>query len=271
MGSVDYIFCITTGRSGSDYLSTLFGHVEDCAAFHEPDPQANGRAMRRFSLGDREPMQKVVEQKLAAIRELKGNRSVYVETNHCFIKGFGWLFAERLPPDRMGVIILKRDKSKIARSLLRIGCSPLDPFGRRWVLAPDARDPAVAPPSLLGLPRATYLAACALKYGLRKVGALSKRLTGKELPTPRRMLSYELRCLEWYVEETEARARAFRQRFPTIRYYEVDIESLNSLDEVRRMLTFLDCTPKASLPEVVGNATNLKSHRVAPALPLAAP
>jgi hypothetical protein len=205
MGSVDYIFCITTGRSGSDYLSTLFGHVEDCAAFHEPDPQANGRAMRRFSLGDREPMQKVVEQKLAAIRELKGNRSVYVETNHCFIKGFGWLFAERFL-DRMGYHPegTVQDRAELFHRLFL--ARPRAMVGARarcW-------DPAV-PPCCGPAARHLFDGVCP-QVRLRKAGTVEASHR-KELPTPRRMLNYELRWFRGY-GETEAR-RAFQERFLT--------------------------------------------------------
>lgn len=88
-GTTDYIFCISSGRSGSHYLQTLFHHVSDCRAFHEADPIGNGGAMRRYARGDMGPMRTIVERKAAIIRGLKRECRLYVETNHCFIKGLG--------------------------------------------------------------------------------------------------------------------------------------------------------------------------------------
>lgn len=255
--TTEYIFSINTGRAGSNYLANIFDHVSGCRSFHEPDPMCNGEAMQRYGRGHTEPMRELAEQKVRAIRELKGDSRVYVETNHCFIKGFGWFVPQHLPDDRIGVVILKREKSKVAESLLRIGCSPLDARGRVWVSTPEMKAPLVKPPKRGGSPRATYLFARGTKVLLRRTGVLKSDATGRGI-YPRWLLDYEMDCLKWYVEETDARAELFRQTYPRIRYYETSVEELNSIESVRQMLAHFGLSEKESLTSVVGQPTNLK-------------
>lgn len=139
-----YIFCINTGRSGSDYLSKIFDHVSGCQSFHEPNPICNGQVMYRYALGELEPMRKAVREKVEAIKK-KGESLLYVEINHCFIKGFGWFIPQYFPEENIGVIFLKRERSKIAESLMRVGASPLDKLGRKWISTPEMKEPLVPP------------------------------------------------------------------------------------------------------------------------------
>ncbi len=223
--------------------------------------------MRRYSQRDVEPMKSLAKNKAKGIKELKGNCKVYFESNHCFIKGFGWFIPQYLPEDRIGVIILKREKSKIAESLLRIGCSPLVPFGREWINTPDMKDPLVTPPKILISPRATYQGARLARFPFRATRFLARKVLKQQLPYPQWLINYELECLQWYVEETYARAEVFKQQFPSIKYYEVNVEHLNSLESVEQMLSFFGCSGKNSLSEVVGKKFNLKRSNNAPAKP----
>ena len=254
---VDYLFCITTGRSGSDYVSQLFSHVVGCAAFHEPVPVGNGEAMRSYLAGDPDPMRRVVQQKVENIKAIRRDGRIYVETNHCFIKGFGWLIPEYLPEERIGVLILSRDRSKIAESTFRVGSSPLEPNGRDWVMTPGVKIPLVAPPQRLVPARATYFLFRALRWFLRSE-KLYRRGSLPPSQGPKWMLRYELECLHWYVDETTARSQAYQERFNKMKYYAVDVEQLNTLDEVRTMLAYFGCMAKESIRSVIGRPTNLK-------------
>ena len=247
------IFSINTGRSGSDYLHRIFSHVPGCHAFHEPAPIGNGRAMRRFARGDERLMRTVAAAKADAVRASWRTADVYFESNHCFIKGFGWLLPHLLPDDSITVIYLIRDVEKIVASALRIGCSPLTPLGREWISTPDKRRPLVQPPAVLGMPRLTFLAAWWLRRWQSRLAP--PRDTALRRGGP--LHAYELDCLRWYVAETEAMAALFCRRFPAVRYLRVELDTLNDPVAVRRLLAALDCAPAPTLDACVGRPTNL--------------
>ena len=256
---IEYLFSINTGRSGSDYLGSILKHVVDCHAEHEPEPIGNGAVMRRYLRGEESPMRELTQRKVKAIEQVKDDGQVYAETNHCFIKGFGWLLPEFVPQEKIGVIILKRDEAKIAQSLLRVGCSPLVSGGRDWISTPEMALPLVEPPKRLGSSRAAYHVARVIKFPFRALDFFVYKLCGKRLGYPTWLTKYELDCLAWYVRETYARAELFKQTFPQITYVEVSIEDLNSLESVQAMLGQLGLEGQATLKDVVGKPTNLKT------------
>lgn len=215
--------------------------------------------MRKFLNGHTSLIRKVALEKARMAQEIVQDKQVYVETNHCFIKGFGWFITESVPEERIGVIILKRDPSKIAKSTLRIGCSPLEPDGWRWVITPDIRSPLVPPPSPFLSRHVSFYLACTIKFIVRCARYLVRVGFGKEFPFPRRLTNYEITCLEWYVEETAAREKLYREKFPSMRYFEVDIEELNSREKVTEMMEFFGCQEKESISDIIGVRTNLKS------------
>jgi hypothetical protein len=256
--TIEYIFSINTGRSGSHYLASLMEHVADCCAFHEPEPIGNGEIMRRFARGDVESMRRFSETKVDAIRTAKGACKTYVETNHCFIKGFGWFIPEHIPEEKLGVVILKRDESSIVDSVLRTGYSPLMGKGREWISTPEIHSPLVSPPRKLLPPRAMYtfarFASVAIRLKESKKGAAS----AQNWRYPKWIAEYERECTRWYVEETRAKAEAFKRRFPRVTYYEANVDELNNLDSVRKLLATFGLTEKETLQAVVGRPTNLK-------------
>ena len=258
--AIEYIFSINTGRAGSHYLATLFSHVSDCRALHEATPIGNGRMLRRFSRGALEPMRKFTRKKVAAIAQSKGDSRLYVETNHCFVKGFGWFIPEYLPIKRIGVVILRRDSQQIANSLLRIGCSPLMPLGRKWISTPDMTAPLVTPPKILISSGMTYRCARFAKLLLLLIQRLAC-IGQKDWHEPQWLRHYERECLRWYVDETTARGEAFKQRYPEIRYFETKIENLNSLESVQQMFSYFGYCGRESLQDAVGKPTNLKQQQ----------
>ncbi len=251
--SITCIFSINTGRSGSHYLQKIFSHVLNCESYHEPEPEGSGEAMREYAQGYSEPMRMIAQQKVDIIRNTQLNGNIYVETNHCFIKGFGWFIPKLLDEYNVGVVILKREESQIASSQLRIGCSPLLEKGRKWTTTPDKKNPLVKPPSLLVSARMIYQAARLAKWICLRI-----RAKFKGFQDPQWLINYELECLKWYVRETNAQAEAFKKQFPNVRYYEIDIKDLNSYETVQDMLRHFGCREKESLTEVVGKPTNRK-------------
>lgn len=249
-----YIFSINTGRSGSDYLSRIFEHVTNCKSLHEPNPSGNGKEMRCYAKGKISAMEKLTQKKIANIQEIMQNHQIYFESNHCFIKGFGWLIPNHIPQEQIGVIILKRDKHKIVESYMRIGCSPLSSLGRKWITTPDIKNPLIKPPSK----RLKYKLYHIIKLTFKSARILATRFLKDKISYPNFLVKYELECLDWYVDETYANAEHFKKKYPKIKYYEVNVKDLNSLDKVRQMFAHFGCIEKNSLGDIVNKPTNLK-------------
>lgn len=261
MNQVECIFSINTGRCGSDYLKTIFDHVERCEAFHEPKPIGNGRAMRLFSRGHVEPMRRLARKKAVIIATVTQDDRLYVETNHCFIKGFGWFLPQHIRQDRIGVIVLRRNPDKVAKSLLRIGCSPLTDFGRRWITVPEKKNPLVPAPKLFISARLSYLFCCSSLRLYRQLNSFRWPRSKTPLKVPKWLSAYEFDCTIWYIHEIVALGEAFKKQYPGIRYYETAIDDLNDIVKVERMLNYFGLRPRPSLTTVVGTPTNVKRSK----------
>lgn len=255
---VRYIFSINAGRSGSHYLSQLFKMVEGCRSTHEPKPVMNGSPMREYLRGNPEPIKALMAAKLNSIETIKADAKVYVETNHCFIKGFGWLLPECLRQEDIGVIILKRDKHKIAESLLRVGCSPFNRVGRDWIITPEASQHLFPLSMDVSEPRArNYLYELLLKTVFRS--GLVKLWTSNQTQKPLFLVRYELAMLEWYVDVTMKLGELYRQRFSRIRFVETELNELNQLADFQRILNVFGLQAKPSIQQTIGKRTNPKS------------
>ena len=255
---IKYIFCISPGRSGSDYLSGIFQHAENCCSTHEPDPPMHDLEMRQFLKGNQKPMRALLPGKLAAISRARAGAGVYVETNHCFIKGFGWLLAETLPNEEIGVIVLRREREKVVDSLCRIECTPATRFGRSWLITPAARNCLVPLPGPYSRLRWWAMEAHRFLFDRRIVLAVLRRDASTR---PQWMLREERRLTEWYVDETYARGDLFRDRYPDIRYADVHLDELNTEEGVVGLFSAFGLVAKPSLLDAVGKPTNLKRKR----------
>lgn len=249
-----YIFSINTGRCGSGYLTKIFEHVEGCKSTHEPSPTGNGLAMRQFAIGETEPMKAIAAEKSKTIFRNLSETETYVETNHCFIKGFGWFLPSLLGEEQIGVIILRRDAAKVATSMLRLDCNPLRLSGRNWITTPDKQNPLVAPPAIFAFPRITYFIA-------RAISALVRRIHQRFQWFPEDLqciTNYKLECLKWYVRETYKEADRYQEKFDKIRFYSTQLDEMNSVENVRNMLSFFGLKEKTTLSTIIGKPTNLK-------------
>jgi len=220
--SIRYLFCINAGRSGSDYLTELLARAENAVSLHEALPIMNGVQMQRFNEGDEAALRALMPVKLAQIRKKsRGGRKVYCETNHSFIKGWGWLVPEAIPQERIGVVVLRRSAEQVIHSHLRVRNVPgTTRWSRTWVLTPGA--------------------------------------ARNHLPPPSRDDRYSL-C-RWYVDEIERRARAYRERFPDITYLECDLEQLNDRDFVGELFGRFGLVPSSQLEEAVGRPLNARAE-----------
>ena len=79
------IFTVTSGRSGTLYLTELLKAIPGVSAHHEPSPDFT-QAMRRIQTDPFIAYPFWLQMKLPEI--LKVPEAVYVETSHLFCKGF---------------------------------------------------------------------------------------------------------------------------------------------------------------------------------------
>lgn len=135
------IFTVTTGRSGTAYLTAVFGYLKNVDAFHEPKPEYV-EVLRESQSCKATADKFVAEKKLPAIADSPS--SVYVETSHLVCKGFLESFLDiGIVPD---LVVHRRPMRDISLSLLKMGTIP----GRtekalRFYLQP-------ADPNVLSLP-----------------------------------------------------------------------------------------------------------------------
>lgn len=247
---IKYIFCINTGRSGSKYVQQLLSHAQGCASFHEPIPIGNGKPMRLFLAGKPQLMRAVVQEKVKTIRNTLACAEIYAETNHAFIKGFGWLLPEYLPPSEMGVIVLTRNKEAILSSMASIQSTPLRPGAENWLMTPAVANPLVPPPK-------RFLSA-KFDYHLLKI------LATFVAQYPKSLSAYERECMEWYIAETQARGELYQQTWRDIIYYPVDVQELNTLSGVMCLLDFFGLEPDNTIEQAIGQPMNKPTGGVYP-------
>jgi len=218
----------------------------------------NGREMRQFLVGRTANMAALMPAKLDSIERLKSDAEVYAETNHCFIKGFGWFIPEHIPQDQIAVVILKRSTNEIVNSYARILCTPLTDYGRRWLITPDVKHPEISLPHGLISERLKYN----VLYLLRKTlfrGKIVKIFTLGRTSYPKFIDTYERQLLDWYVRETHARGERYRQTFKQIKFIECAVDDLNNLDGVERLFKTLELSySRDTIARHINVRTNLK-------------
>lgn len=133
------IFTVTTGRSGTAYLTEVFGNLKGVSAFHEPSPEYV-EVLRSAQRDRRLAEQFVLEQKLPVIASCPA--PIYVETSHLVCKGFLEIFLEHgLLPD---LVVHRRPARQVSLSLLKMGTVPgRSPKALKFYLQPS--DPGVLP------------------------------------------------------------------------------------------------------------------------------
>lgn len=250
---IKYVFSINTGRSGSKYLAEILKEVKNFKAVHEPSPVMNGRPMIEYLQGNPLKMEQNIKEKVSSINSRLDDKKCYIETNHTFIKGFGWLVPSHFPHKELGVILLKRDKEEIIKSLYRIKCTPLSFYGLDWIMSPLMKNP-INPVS--NYDKVKYR----LLFFISRLVKSKKNPIRINLDNLKIIRRFELKYLEWYVKETYSQANRFKKKFPEIKIYETTIDKLNDIQEFEKMFDFfeIDFSPQKSFMEKLGKKTNLK-------------
>lgn len=230
-----FIFCATTGRSGTKTLCAVLAAGQGVASAHEPFPAMNSHVLRAAAAGRRRPVRLAWNRlKLPTVlRHARGHR-IYAETNHQFVKVFADLAHQEFGP-RLSVIHLVRDRLAVAESMHELGHIPGTRAASRWILDPDA------PTNLVPFSIATEQG---LTHPLH-------------------------RCL-WYCLETEARAEAVRRKLsPASTWVDVDVENLNSAEGLERLDKALELRLSDSAFDLARQRLNQKpkSSRGAQRLP----
>lgn len=112
-------FTVTTGRSGTRYLSNIFSLLKNFKAEHEAKP-AFHTFYRDILDGKRSYKEFWIDYKLPYIQSLKEN--YYVDVSHVACKGFFESIIEW--GIRPSFIFLKRKNREVAKSLLSLGTIP---------------------------------------------------------------------------------------------------------------------------------------------------
>jgi hypothetical protein len=203
------IFTITTGRSGTEYLSHALACFRDVDSRHEPKPTF-GSAFRTICSAPATAREFWLAHKLPRIAASK--QPIYAETSHLVCKGF--LESAVDLNLRMSLLHLVRAPREVATSLWRLATIPGRTYGGvKYYLSPwDAR---------LALP--------------------------VDLARAERWNDYQL-CF-WYCLEIEARAREYARRFEPrgVRVHRVELPAILATDGVEGLGRELELGPLGPL------------------------
>lgn len=112
------IFALTSGRSGTKYLSGLFNsNIDNCVSKHESYPYMFGKPIYWYQKGEIDKIRKRFKRKKKKIEKYARNKKdVYIETNNAFLKSFSDVAIEAFPD--MKLVHLIRNPLEVARSEL---------------------------------------------------------------------------------------------------------------------------------------------------------
>ncbi|NET79401.1 hypothetical protein [Okeania sp. SIO1F9] len=194
------IFCINSGRSGSNYLSELLGTAEEVISYHEPSPSMTGDYLTMVNKSEYATSFSKRRFKSSAIKDILlkiPDGKIYCETNHMFIKTFFDVVAQDFP--KIEVIILRRYLPKVLKSFIELGYfSDKNQAWKFWMSSPNAVTAAIP------------------------------------------CIDVDVNLDQWdlsiaYLIDIEARAKRFQQEYPGINTYEVCLEELNNFAKVESL------------------------------------
>ena len=229
--AVDYLFVVSPGRSGSQYVSKLF---LTCSCVqkekllfveHEPMPVCCGKEMQDWNDGFYESMNSLVKEKKKKIDNQRRN-GCYIETNPQFIKAFGleWLkISSKEERAKIGIVKLNRDSSDIVNSFWANREAPgFDIFADVWNIKP---------------------------------GCVESHVPVNSILTPKD-------AIEWQNKEIDERWLIIQQLYPECNYYEISLHQLNILEEVMKLFSNFNLIPNEDkLKDIIGNPQNTGAER----------
>jgi hypothetical protein len=229
--SIRYLFSINTGRSGSKYLAELFSSVPGVVSLHEPIPRLNASPMGSYLMGKKDSLRRLMPDKIAAIERGAKTAEMYIETTHCFIKGFGWELPKYLDQSKIGVIILRRSAEEVAASYQKIGCTQYTYKAKLWLI----------PHSLFLKEHGSfsYVIKFLISYVVYFFLRMLRKLTlieSERKYLPSFLLRSERQYLIWYCLKIDDLSDRFKLAFPGVRFYELNFDELNDKNAMAKML-----------------------------------
>ena len=139
------IFCINSGRCGSQFLASLLGSCTNVAAYHESRPFMTHDIIDLVNTKHYHQSFWSRSFKAGFIRRSLSDlppKGIYCDTSQMFIKTF-FDIALCAFPGQVEVIILRRYLPAVLKSYLELDCfnKSLGPF--RWMTSPNARTAAI--------------------------------------------------------------------------------------------------------------------------------
>jgi hypothetical protein len=222
------IFCINSGRSGSQYLAELLATAKDVYAAHEADPDMSGRYLSMVCKQGPENTYSARCVKAKAIRKILGEHpdgTVYAETNHMFIKTFDDVIMRQFENYPITVVVLRRHLASVLKSFVAMGYfSDRNEAWPSWMPLPGSCGSEFQPPVL-----------------------------------DRNPDQYELAI--GYLIDIEARAQQFRRRYPFCQVHDIRLESLQDPSQVQNLFRELQLEPGPQTVRVAGRPVNQRTRR----------
>ncbi|MCF7859623.1 MAG: hypothetical protein K9N07_09955 [Candidatus Cloacimonetes bacterium] len=202
------IFCINSGRCGSNYLAELLGSADKVISFHEKKPRMIGRYLRMI---ENEEYKNSYKKRMIKVKSilwsqlLKKKEKIYCETNHMFIKTFFDVVSDYFKD--IDVIILRRNLSSVLKSFLELGYFD-NSFSKstkwsKWMCRSDSKTKAIEP-----------------LYDYDKMDQYDKIIS--------------------YLIDIEARTQRYIKEYPNVKITQVRIEELNNYDNVINLFDSLN-------------------------------
>ena len=224
---VNIIFSINTGRSGSSYISSLLKGFENVESFHEPQPSMCEKPMKNYQLGNTDAFRSLLRLKVEKIQAVLERGHIYFESNHYFIKGFGWEIVKKLPQESIGIVIIKRNSNDIINSFFMIGVSILGNGAVMHLINPFSQmvsEPFYKNKFLFSI-KLFAMRLVVLAYNIPFFFRLRKR---KNLNI---FEKFQKKYLKWYIEQYEYLKQKFIAEYPELFYLEIDINAMTD-DEI---------------------------------------
>lgn len=200
-------------------------------------------------------MRKAVFEKKSVIERAAFGKSLYVETNHCFIKGFGWELMPLLPQEQITVVVLERPAPEVAQSFYRIGVSPLGKRGHHWLISPQ---PDTIAGAVWKMDRAAWQKFERAKTFSRLYDGVNRKL-GRLFPDP--MQGYKMTLLQDYVAHIRQLTDRFFETFPQVTRIDATLPQLNQPDFVAALCEKLGVPFTKAMESKVGVKKNERKER----------
>jgi glycosyltransferase involved in cell wall biosynthesis len=227
-----YIFCINSGRAGSQYLSEILNSSPKVSAYHEPIPQMIGTYLdmvthREYKKSFKERQIKV-KRILCTLDEFKyekkfKGKEIYAETSHMFIKTFFDVVIKHFKKE-IAVIYLKRNFLDTLTSFQKLRYFTNDtPQSFDWMISPNAKTAAV-----------------------------------KAIAPDTELDSIDLSIA--YLIDIQARYERFKKKYPRIPVYEISLEELNSFPHVKNLFNNLNIEFSQKTKNLIGTKINERNQ-----------